>query len=82
MIVDLLKTSYGMEVLKDVQVCAIGLLQSTVLWISGVTPIVLPSPFVELQSTCSYFTKPAKVCSASRDRYRTENSLFDTHRVV
>lgn len=59
MVIDLLKTSYRVEVLKDVQACAISLLQSTVLWIGGVTPIVLPSPFVELQSTCSYFTKPA-----------------------
>ena len=47
MIVDLLKTPYGVEVLKDIQVCTISLLQSTVLWIGGVTPAVLPSPFME-----------------------------------
>lgn len=46
-IVDLLKTPYGVEVLKDIQVCTISLLQSTVLWIGGVTPAVLPSPFME-----------------------------------
>lgn len=55
-IVDLLKTPYGVEILKDIQVCSISLLQSTVLWISGVAPVVLASPFVKFQSTCSYFT--------------------------
>lgn len=66
MIVDLLKTSYGVEVLKDVLVCTISFLESTVLWIGGVAPVVLPSPFVELQSTCSYFTEPIYISQLHR----------------
>lgn len=81
MVVDLLKTSYGVEVLKDVEVCTISLLQSTVLWIGGVAPVVLPSPFVEFQSTCSYFTKPADL-SVIVHMSRTQYFLFDTHSVV